>query len=255
MELSQSWLPYNKSSNSIQNVFCFHHAGGSGVNFTKWNNTGNNIRFIPIELPGRGIRMKEHCISHFRDAVHQIAEAIQEEVSKTHCSEFFFFGHSLGAIIAFCTAWYMNQQYHIHPKALFVAARHAPQMPDPSLFRSDMSDEAMVEELKRLGGTPEEILNCKEYLAMFTSIIRNDYRLHEEYHYHGEKIDIPIIAHAGTEDYGASKADMKAWSQVTDNYCYVEEFEGGHFFLYELGKEYVQHIADEIQLVTSGQIL
>ena len=56
-----------------------------------------------------------------------------------------------------------------------MVARHAPQMPDPSVFKSTMSDESLIDEMKRLGGTPDEILNNREYMNMFINRIRNDY--------------------------------------------------------------------------------
>ena len=83
-------------------------------------------------------------------------------------------------------------------------------------------------------------------MNMFISRIRNDYKLHEDYHYCNEKLDIPIIAHTGDQDYGANIFSMTKWSQITSKYSTVEEFKGGHFFPYDLGKKYVKHLVDEI---------
>ena len=104
----------------------------------------------------------------------------------------------------------------------------------------------LIDEMKRLGGTPDEILNNREYMNMFINRIRNDYKLHEDYNYGNEKLDIPIIAHTGDNDYGADVFSMTKWFQLTSKGAAVEEFKGGHFFPYELGEKYVRHLIDEV---------
>ena len=161
MLLNKMWFPYTKieKSSKKKNVFCFHHAGGSGINFSKWNMLSDKVRFIPAEMPGRGARIcdkYDHC---FKKVVYEITEAVKKEVDTLEIDDFVFYGHSMGAIIAFSVACCIKKKYKISPKVLFVVARHAPQMPDPSVFKSTMSDESLIDEMKRLGGTPDEILN------------------------------------------------------------------------------------------------
>ncbi len=248
MLLNKMWFPYTKieKSSKKKNVFCFHHAGGSGINFSKWDMLSDKVRFIPAEMPGRGARIcdkYDHC---FKKVVYEITEAVKKEVDTLEIDDFVFYGHSMGAIIAFSVACCIKKKYKISPKVLFVVARHAPQMPDPSVFKSTMSDESLIDEMKRLGGTPDEILNNREYMNMFINRIRNDYKLHEDYNYGNEKLDIPIIAHTGDNDYGADVFSMTKWFQLTSKGAAVEEFKGGHFFPYELGEKYVRHLIDEV---------
>ena len=209
MLLNKMWFPYTKieKSSKKKNVFCFHHAGGSGINFSKWNMLSDKVRFIPAEMPGRGARIcdkYDHC---FKKVVYEITEAVKKEVDTLEIDDFVFYGHSMGAIIAFSVACCIKKKYKISPKVLFVVARHAPQMPDPSVFKSTMSD---------------------------------------EYNYGNEKLDIPIIAHTGDNDYGADVFSMTKWFQLTSKGAAVEEFKGGHFFPYELGEKYVRHLIDEV---------
>lgn len=81
MLLNKMWFPYTKieKSSKKKNVFCFHHAGGSGINFSKWNMLSDKVRFIPAEMPGRGARIcdkYDHC---FKKVVYEITEAVKKK--------------------------------------------------------------------------------------------------------------------------------------------------------------------------------
>ena len=81
---------------------------------------------------------------------------------------------------------------------------------------------------------------------MIISAYDKDAKDKNSYNYGNEKLDIPIIAHTGDNDYGADVFSMTKWFQLTSKGAAVEEFKGGHFFPYELGEKYVRHLIDEV---------
>ena len=85
------------NSSATARLFLFPYAGGAPSSFNKW------IVDFPKELeisiahyPGRGSRFNEPPIKELSVLVEEIANAIQPELDKP----FFFFGHSLGAVLA-----------------------------------------------------------------------------------------------------------------------------------------------------------
>lgn len=243
MDSANKWFPFGllPESGKPARVFCFHYAGGSSGVFKQWVSASDlSVEFIPIELPGRGTRISEPCLERMDRLmdlmVGRLASVLDER-------PFSFFGHSMGAIIAFEGAHRLQRKYGVQPSKLIVAGRHAPQCPDPTEFKIHMGDEALVQELKRLGGTPTEIIENAEILQFVLPMIRSDYRLHESYAYGGEKLNIPIIAHAGSRDIEANPSIMKLWSEVTDGEFELKEFDGDHFFVQRLGYSYLAEVA------------
>ena len=240
----KEWFPLEsvqKDSNK-KYMFCFHHAGGNAAVFRKWTLEDWPIRVASAELPGKGIRMNEKFIEDIDVLADEIAKAI---VKKTKGEDFYLFGHSMGAVIAFKTAYLLENKYNRQPSKLIVVGRPAPPEPNPNQFGS-MEDEVLIEELIKINATPKEILENKEMMSFFLPRIRSDYKLHESYVYGGEKIKTPIIAHAGKSDIGSTADIMCQWAEVTEGDFMIREFEGDHFFIHNLKEEYTKKLLQDL---------
>ncbi|WDV47392.1 thioesterase domain-containing protein [Clostridiaceae bacterium M8S5] len=241
----KKWFPFEtglKEKNKIT-LYCFHHAGGSASVFRRWISKKNDINIISVELPGKGTRMDEQFIEDMDLLADQLADAI---IFKSQDSQFCFFGHSMGAVIAFKVAYRLKIRYNVEPIKLIVAGRHAPYEPNPDEFKSYMDDDALIKEMKKINATSKQILENKELMEFLLPIIRNDYRLHESFKYQGEVLSIPIIAHAGKNDIDANKEVMEKWRTMTSKDFTLREFEGKHFFIYDLGEEYINELIKDI---------
>lgn len=243
MKITNKWFPfgYDKMSNKKM-VFCFHCAGGNAAFYRDWTKN-EKIDFIPIELPGRGRRITETYSNSIDKLVDELVKSIFiASVNR----EYYFYGHSMGALIAFVAAHKIKSKYNTSPKKLIVAGRTAPQYLDKTKFKSHMDDYKLIEELRRLKGTPKEVLENSEIMKFMLPIVRNDYILLESYSYNGEVLDIPIIAHSGDNDEDATIDDIIKWSEVTNDICEAEEFNGSHFFVQELSHEYHNAVINSV---------
>lgn len=249
MNREDQWFPIKQKSNVEKKyrVFCFHYAGGSSTVYKNWVINDYPVEFIPVELPGRGTRICETCIEDFDTLIDELVPNLKKSIDER---PFFFYGHSMGAAIAFKAAHKLHKLYGIYPEKLIVAGRHAPHREDPSTFKIHMGEAALIEELKRLEGTPKEVLENEELLQFILPLIKNDYKLHESFNYYGEKVSIPIIAHAGSKDFEANMDEMKHWKEVTGKAFEIKEFKGNHFFVQALGDEYISEI---IKIVMSTE--
>ncbi len=241
----KKWFPHGTGTDNTGKlkVFCFYFAGGSSSVFRSWITATESIDFIPVELPGRGIRISE---PHIVDVKHLVNELIPLLYKITQESPFSLYGHSLGAMVAFQLAWELQERRLKTPELLIVAGRHAPNQPDPSALHSDMSDEEMIEELRNLNGTPKEILDNKNIIRFMIPMIRSDLKLHESFTYVGQKLKAPIVAHCGDCDHDANKMMMNYWQDMTTENFALEEFKGDHFFIQSLGIQYVAKIIDTL---------
>lgn len=80
-------------------LFCFPYAGGSAQIFHSWSNyLSSQIEIIPVELSSRGRRFNEPLYKNFDELLNDVFNQIHNDIIQT---PYAFFGHSLGALIAF----------------------------------------------------------------------------------------------------------------------------------------------------------
>lgn len=113
---------------------------------------------------------------------------------------FALFGHSMGASVAFEVAHRLRRR-SIAPLALFVSGR-----PAPSCERDDRvhlrDDDALLDEIRELGGTDSALLESDEIRRMVLPALRADYRAAESYRWSGGEppLTIPVHVHIGDRD-------------------------------------------------------
>jgi surfactin synthase thioesterase subunit len=119
------------------------------------------------------------------------------------------------------------------PSALFVGARVAPGTAARSVG-PDSTDADLVDWLRRLGGTPEQVLAEPDLLEVLLPTLRADLAVAA-----GRAdgvLPVPIRAFAGRADAEAPTALMCGWSAVTTAAFALDELDGGHFFLADSGR-------------------
>ena len=84
---------------------------------------------------------------------------------------FAFFGHSIGALLAFETARALRSAGGRLPSHLFCSACHAPENVKPREPDHDLPHEKFIERIRRLGGIPEPILREPELMGLFIPIL------------------------------------------------------------------------------------
>lgn len=239
----KKWFPFTTYDldelNNRDIVFCFHHAGGSASVYRKWTLKKEKINFVCVELPGKGTRRKERFIENFEELVGPLVESI---INVADDRNILFFGHSMGAAMAFYAAAYMVQNYGREPRKIVVAGRQAPNEVNLTEFKSYMDDDALIKELIRYQATPKEILQNQELLSFVLPEVRRDYKLNESFIYRGECINSPLILHSGVNDIEANKEIMQRWSSVTKKVVRMREFQSDHFFVLNLGNEYWEQL-------------
>lgn len=147
---------------------------------------------------------------------------------------FVFFGHSMGALMAFELCRSLRKQGLPLPQHLFVSAFRAPDMPNPNRELHRLSDQGIIDSLRQYGGTPEAVLSNKELMAMFLPVLRADFALHENYRYLPEApLPCPMTALSGISDTIIRPDYMFNWQRQTAAGFEQVQYEGDHFFLHK----------------------
>ncbi len=209
-------------------LFCFPHAGIGASTYRPWSTDLPMLDVVAIQPPGRESRINEPSFQDYRPYVDAVVPAIQGLVDLP----FAFFGHSLGALIAFETCRTLRAHGLPMPFKLFVSGRRAPHLNTGDKGLSQMSDKDLLEELRNYGGTPEELLANEELMSLMLPIVRADFRVHEAYvHEPGEPLNIPMAAFGGIGDPEVPREHIDAWRQHTSAEFLLRMLPGEHFFV------------------------
>jgi medium-chain acyl-[acyl-carrier-protein] hydrolase len=145
---------------------------------------------------------------------------------------FAFYGHSMGAWVAFELAQTLRERGLGQPTHLYVGARRAPHLPDPLSALSPLSDDDFVAEVQhRYGAIPERLLRSPGLLRIFLPALRADFALLDRYTCaERPPLDIPITAFRGLGDNTVDRAEVSAWRTHTAADFQLRQVPGGHFF-------------------------
>jgi medium-chain acyl-[acyl-carrier-protein] hydrolase len=238
-ESSAAWLPYLELSagragvaTSRTRLVCFPYAGGSALVFRNWmSRADTQIEVCPVQLPGRGRRLGEPPFTDLPPLMDALFAAVGPYLDE-RCA---LLGHSLGALIAFELAHRLLAERGLTVAHLFVSGRRAPQLPDRHELTYALPEPEFIQELKRLNGTPAEVLDKPEILQLHMPTLRADFQLGETYAYRPRPpLACAITAFGGTDDRDVSRDDLLAWQLHTTGPLRVELFPGDHFFLHPM---------------------
>ena len=208
-------------------LFIFPYAGGSPAAFSKW--TIENGECWTAHYPGRGSRHSEPLIKNVPSLVEPLLQAIHPLLDKPSA----FFGHSMGALIAFELARSLRRNHLPQPKFLFVSACGAPHIPDPHPPIHALPDDEFLAALQNLNGVPSELLRQPEAIQLLLPIVRADFEAVETYQYISEHpLEIPIIAIGGSHDPRVSRERLEGWLTQTSAGFQSHIFDGDHFFIH-----------------------
>jgi medium-chain acyl-[acyl-carrier-protein] hydrolase len=224
------WMVRRVSQPGQLRLYCFAYAGGSAAVFTRWQNAlGPAIEVCAIQLPGRGSRMMEPPRRDLQLLVEELALAIASQPAQP----FALFGHSLGALLAFEVARTLRLQHLPLPAHLFVSGCRAPCVERERRGLHLLPDGEFIDALRGYNGTPAEILDNAELMALVLPMLRADFALVDAFEYRrAAPLPLPLTVLAGRGDEARTLDGIELWSRESTDFRGVHWFDGDHFFVH-----------------------
>lgn len=224
------WFIHAPAGPSRLRLYCFPYAGGSAAACLPWRaGLDPSIGLSAIQLPGRGARIAEPALRDWAALVPLLAREI---ASQGH-QPFAFFGHSLGALLAFEVARHATLHHWPLPLRLIVSGAQAPRQRTAGEALDEHDDARALARLAELDGTPPEVLAHRELMALLLPAIRADFALSAGYRYRpGLRLPMPLSVWSGDADADTPAERLDGWQHETTAGCTFHRFEGGHFFIH-----------------------
>lgn len=241
----QRFVNFRPNPQAGLRLFCFPYAGGGSSIFRTWPaSLPSYVEIYAANLPGRGGRIAEPPFTHSSTMVKSIAEDLRPHLDKP----FAFFGHSMGALISFELARLLRREGSPGPFHLFVSGHPAPQLPVTSRQTYDLPEQELIEELRRLNGTPPEVLAQPELMQLMLPLLRADFEVCQTYECSPEPpLDCPVTVFGGTEDGEAGREKLELWREQTSASFSLLMLPGDHFFLHAAQPEILRVIDQQLQ--------
>jgi medium-chain acyl-[acyl-carrier-protein] hydrolase len=248
---SARWLAYYRPNVQAQlRLFCFPYAGGGAAIYRSWaTELPTRVEVCPIQLPARETRIRENAFTNLNTLIPVLAQAITPYLNLP----FAFFGHSMGALIAFELARFLRETQNLQPIALLVSGRPAPHLPiaEPSSYQ--LSDPEFMLHLRQLNGTPEEVLRNKELMQLLLPSIKADFELCETYNYRpGTPFTCPISVFGGSADSSVTPPQLEAWQSHTTEKITLRILPGDHFFINSVRPLLLTAISQDLTRLVEG---
>ncbi|WP_445945603.1 thioesterase II family protein [Shewanella sp.] len=211
-------------------LFCFPFAGGGINTFVSWQTKlTKEVELVLVQPPGRGSRLLEAPHDTMQGVV---AELMQDAKFITELP-YVFFGHSLGSRVAFELCCELKQSGFNLPSYFIASGSKAAHLKRVRASVHDLPKERFVEELRRLNGTPKEVLANPDLLDLFIPLLKADFKIAYEYQAKPIKMPFPFIALNGDRDIEITREHLNAWFELSDATGEIYELRGGHFFIHE----------------------
>lgn len=242
---SDPWIAFRKPRPHARlRLFCFSYAGGGASVYRTWQqDLPPEIEVCPVQLPGREGRLKEERFRRLEPLIAALTPALVPYLDLP----FAFFGHSLGAIVAYEVAQKLRAEHGQGPLCLLVSARRAPHVPPDDEPMYDLPSEEFRERLNEFEGTPAEVLAHPELMELLEPMLRADFEVNDTYEAGDHApLDCPVTAFGGLEDQDVSREMIEAWRETTTGAFRLRMFPGGHFYLHDGRSALIAAVAQEL---------
>lgn len=226
-------------------LFCFPYAGVGPSAYRPWLDAlPGDLEARLVQLPGREGRWREAPLTRIDEIAPAVAAALRPELDLP----FAFYGHSLGALVAFEVARRLRALGAPAPAHLFVAAHRGPHLPNPHPEMRHLADDAFVTELRRrYDGIPQAVLDNPELLELMLPSLRADFHAYETYTYaDAAPLACPISAFGGEQDGYVRPAEIAGWRDQTTARFRMRILPANHFFVQSERDRVIGAIAEDL---------
>lgn len=232
-------------------LYVFPHAGGSGLAFQGWaEHAPAGGWVLPVDAPGHGSLLGLPLVSDGEALVTHFLDRLGPELEDDE-APFAFFGHSMGALVAYELTRRLLAEGRRAPVWLGVSACGVPSADGPRVPvpLRDLTDEELRRRMALLGGTPAQVLDHPGLWQVFAPVIRADLHLVANWRSSpaAGPLPVPVSVFGGTHDGAASPKELARWAGLCARFLGVHLFPGGHFYFQDDPRPLFEVLAGEVR--------
>lgn len=232
-------------------LVCFPHAGGAAGYYAPLaRHLAPGAEAVGVQYPGRQDRRTEPGVRDIVELSGMVAHALlRQEPDRPYA----FFGHSMGALVAYETVRHLRRTEAPGPVRLFVSGRSAPTVGPTHADRHE-DEEALIAHVRELGGTADAVFDDPDLRAMVMPALRADYRALRSYSWvPGGPLEVPMTLMVGDADPVAPVEQVRRWGELSTLPPRMEVFPGGHFFIDEALAKVAELVVEDLGARLPGQ--
>jgi medium-chain acyl-[acyl-carrier-protein] hydrolase len=239
-----SWLtcPQPRPAAALR-LICFPHAGGGAAAFYPFAALlPSSIEMLAVQLPGREARLAEPPFHRMAPLVDALLDGIRDRLTERYV----FFGHSMGALVAFELCRALRREGLKLPETVVVSGRRAPTVPNTEAPLHVLDDLAFVDALiARYDAIPRVIREEPELMQLFVPVMKADFATFEN-HVHTDEapLDCKLAIYGGCDD--PQTPHMVGWADLFRGPSRTRHFAGGHFYLADQRRDVAAALAEDI---------
>jgi surfactin synthase thioesterase subunit len=229
-----SWFqPAGARTDAPWRLFLFPHGGGSAAPYVRWSALlPPEVELVLVQLPGRHDRAAE---TPFTELVPLLDELRAELGGELDGRPYAFFGHSLGAMLAYRLTLMLEDDGEQPPALLGVSSWAPLRSRDGVQELSGLDDAELVAVARELDLLPEAIAASPDMLRFVLPALRADLSVYADYgEPAGKTVSCPLVAYGANDDPLLQPNAMTAWAEGRSrHFLGVSSYPGGHFYLDE----------------------
>lgn len=226
-------------------LFCFPCAGSGASSYASWANHFNgNIDIIGLQPPGREDRSDETPFTRIEDIV---KELLLQHIDTD--GDFYFFGHSLGALVAYEFYKTLKLNNRKLPSKIFLCGCGLPLEASGSNIHHLEGDE-FIEAVAGTYGEQQLSSGRRNALQHNSKLLKHDIAVLENYQPQLVSIDVPLVVICGIEDRLAPPEEVEKWKQLVTTEFQIFSIQAGH----DLVKDHTPALTDIIGSVIGDHL-
>ena len=234
----------NNPVNIQAQVVCFPPNGGGASNFRNWPTylEKQGWEMFVVEPPGWEARFTETPVDDLQEMVESVSRELAPLLKP---DRFIFYGHSLGALLAFESAHYLQAKHKLCPRHLYVGAWSAPTIPyqhpqnvPMDVFEPSTPTHVLTSYVPRFTYLDPRLASNPTIMKRLKPCLAAGVKMCSVYTYNNaDRLPCNITALSGSNDLFAPSSNMTGWANMADRkYKYRSKvYRGAHMFLQDPG--------------------